>query len=215
MEDLPPLKQWIIRFAGESCHCWGIQLHLDTSFVWYPCEHAVNSGYLLREYIEASRGHMLSSTQVDDQYDIRCRANVFQSLVPTMLNISQVRFLQLARLPSTTKDFGVEKWPIIVEYTSWRANIPTSIHRHFTYSTVDPFIVHVLILHSNHFHYELNVVNGLSDCVGQLSDRSAMRTVSKLFFREEFRRRPFPYYKKSIKAIYSLIRIGILPVSWS
>ncbi|KAE8355183.1 hypothetical protein BDV28DRAFT_129457 [Aspergillus coremiiformis] len=194
-ENLPLLHQWIqsIRYRAFS---W---LGLPTPSRYVPrltkTEHTVHSGYLLLEYIEPSRGSMLSNTWTDSQHDINLRTNLFHSLSRILLRISQIPLPRIGSFIIDHKGFLVlANRPLSIEIQQLEnEQIPTGIQREYTYSTVDSYVADILTMHDNRFRHQPNAVNNLGDCVFQLSSLSAMRTVSKSFFQREFRRGPFVF----------------------
>lgn len=156
-------------------------------------ECILQCSYLLLEYIEPSRGSMLSDTWTDNQHDIKLRTNLFRGLSHILLSIGQIPLPRIGSFIIDHKGFLVlTNRPLSVEIQQLEnEKIPTGIRREYTYSTVDSYVADILTLHDNRLRHQPNAVNDLGDCVFQLSSLSAMRTVSNSFLRQELRRGPF------------------------
>ncbi|KAL4779890.1 hypothetical protein BJX76DRAFT_364824 [Aspergillus varians] len=194
-ENLPLLHRWI---QSIRCRVLSWLGHSTPSrYVPHPAKakHAVQSSYLLLEFIEPIRGSMLSNTWADERHDINLRTNLFRGLSRILLSISQTPLPRIGSFIIDQKGFLVlANRPLSIEIQQLEnEHIPTSIHRGYTYSTVNSYVADVLTFHDNRFRYQPNAVNNLGDCVFQLSSLSAMRTVSKSFFETEFRRGPFVF----------------------
>ncbi|PYH46994.1 uncharacterized protein BP01DRAFT_414879 [Aspergillus saccharolyticus JOP 1030-1] len=134
-------------------------------------EHTGHLTYLLLEYIEPSRGYMLSDTWTDNRHDIKLWTALFHSLSRILLSIS--------RIPGNST---LADRPLSIQLQQLgNEHIPTGMHRDYTYSTVDSYVADVLTIHDKRFQYQPNALSSLS----------AMRTIYKSFFQRKFRRGPF------------------------
>ncbi|KAE8153631.1 hypothetical protein BDV25DRAFT_22006, partial [Aspergillus avenaceus] len=192
-KNLPFLHRWIHAIRCQAFAWLGYQT--PSGYVPHPAkgEHAVKSSYLLLEYIQPDRGSMLSNTWTDNQHNITLRKRLFHSLSRILLSISRIPIPRIGSFIIDHKGYLVlVNRPLSIEIQQLEnEQIPTGIHRNYTYSTVDSYIADILTFHDNRFRHQPNAVNNLGDCVFQLSSLSAMRTVSKSFFQRGFRRGPF------------------------
>ncbi|KAL2811735.1 hypothetical protein BDW59DRAFT_54160 [Aspergillus cavernicola] len=194
-ENLPLLHRWI-HAIRHRVFSW---LGHPTPSRYVPHlakgEHVIHSGYLLLEFIEPNRGSILSNTWTDNQHDIKLRTNLFRSLSRIVLSISQIPIPRIGSfIINHQGNLVLANRPLSIQIQQLEnEQIPTGIHRDYTYSTVDSYVADMLTFHDNRFRYQPNAVKNLGDCVFQLSSLSAMRTVSKSFFQREFRRGPFVF----------------------
>ncbi|KAL1981215.1 hypothetical protein VTN96DRAFT_2967 [Rasamsonia emersonii] len=153
----------------------------------------VGTGYLLIEYIEETRGKMLSSTWFEKHEDVKLRTNFFRDLSRILLSLARIPlprigsfvvdndgFLQLTNRPLTLEIQELEN-----------EEIATDIPRDYTYLMVDSYITDVLAFHDNRLRYQPNAINDTGDYIYQASALSAMRAIFPLYFQRKFRRRPF------------------------
>lgn len=138
---------------------------------------------------------MLSNTWADHQHDIKLRKTLFHSLSRILLSIARIPIPRIGSFIIDHEGYLVlANRPLSIEIQQLEnEEIPTGIHRDYTYSTVDSYVADVLTLHDNRFLHQPNAINNLGDCVFQLSSLATMRTVSKSFFERAFRRGPFVF----------------------
>ncbi|RAK99712.1 uncharacterized protein BO80DRAFT_466024 [Aspergillus ibericus CBS 121593] len=195
LENLPLLYKWF-HSIRRRVFAW-LGYPTPSRYVPHPPkrEQGVHFNYLLLEYIEPSRGSMLSDTWTDHQHDIRLRTNLFHGLARILLSISRIPIPRIGSFLIDHKGFLIlANRPLSIGIQQLEnGHIPTGMHRDCTYSTVDSYVADVLTFHDNRFRYQPNAVNDLGDCVFQLSSLSAMRTISKTFFQRELRRGPFVF----------------------
>ncbi|KAJ6019910.1 hypothetical protein N7499_002955 [Penicillium canescens] len=150
-------------------------------------------GYILVEFVDETRGVMLSNTWKEGRHDRKLRTNLFRDLSRIFLSLSRS---PLPRIGSLTIDnYGflhLANRPLSVEIQQLEnEGISTDISRDYTYSTVDSYVIDMLGAHDNRFRQQPNAVNNLGDCAYQLSVLTAMRTVFQSIFNRSFRRGPF------------------------
>lgn len=148
----------------------------------------IGSGYILVEYIEESRGEMLSNTWPNGQYDVKRRTNFFRSLSRIMLNITQTPLPRIGSFIIDNDGFlRPTNRPLACQiHLLENENIPLEIPRDYTYSTVDPYVADRLSLHDSRFRHQPNAINNVGDCVHQLAVLSGMRTVSPPLFQRDY-----------------------------
>ena len=153
----------------------------------------MGDSYLLIEFIDESRGSMLSNTWMQGQQDIKLRSNLFRDLSRIFLNLSRVPLPRIGSFIIDNNGFlSLTNRPLSIEIQQLEnESIPTDIPRDLTYSTVDSYIVDILGFHDNRFRYQPNAVNNLGDCGYQLSVLTAMRTIFQSIFNRALRRGPF------------------------
>jgi hypothetical protein len=138
---------------------------------------------------------MLSNTWMEGRHDPELRANFFRDLSRIFLNITRIPLPKIGSFIIDNDGFlHLTNRPLSIEIQQLEnEKIPTEIHRNYTYSTVDSYVVDILRFHDNRFRYQPNAVNNLGDCAYQLSILSAMRTIFPSMFDRGFRRDPFVF----------------------
>lgn len=155
----------------------------------------VGAGYILVEFIESTRGAMLSNTWREGQHNTKLRTNLLRDLSRIFLSLCRVPLPSIGSFIIDNNGFlRLANRPLSVEIELLEnENIPTDIPREYTYSTVDSYVIDVLGAHDNRFRYQPNAVNNLGDCAYQLSVLTAMRTIFQSVFTRSFRRGPFVF----------------------
>ncbi|KAK2767839.1 hypothetical protein FQN54_004000 [Arachnomyces sp. PD_36] len=154
-----------------------------------------STGYMLIEYIEDIESKKLSSTWFEKHENDKLRCNFFRGLSRKLLTITQTRlprigsfiidnygYLQLTNRPLTLEIEKLEN-----------QEIPTNMSRDYTYSTVNSYIMDILLSHDNRLRYEPNAVTDTGDYLYQASALTAMRSVLPSFFQSDLCRGPFVF----------------------
>ncbi|KAK2811582.1 hypothetical protein FQN50_001924 [Emmonsiellopsis sp. PD_5] len=197
LENLPILTRCVQRLQRQFLSWLGYSI--PSNYVQHPhqisIDRVVGAGYLLVECIEETQGAMLSNTWLHGRHDSRLRANLFRGLSRIFLNISRI---PLPRIGSFTIDndgfLRLANRPLSVEiHQLENEDIPTGIHRDYTYSTVDSYIADILSFHDSRLKNQPNAINDLGDYGSQLAALSAMRTICPVLFQRDFRRGPFSF----------------------
>ncbi|KKZ64744.1 hypothetical protein EMCG_09348 [[Emmonsia] crescens] len=131
----------------------------------------LSTGYLLIEYIDPSRGEMLSKTWEEGRHDVNLRTNLFHGISRILLALGTPLTLQHQLLENE--------------------HIPVDIPRNVTYSTVDSYINDILTYHESRVRHQPNAVNSLQDGFYQACALMVMRSVWPCFFRRDLFRGPF------------------------
>lgn len=152
-------------------------------------------GYLIIKFIEEAQGTMLSNTWSDRRNMTKLRKNLFRGLCQILLSVVRSPlprigsfvvdddgFLLLANRPLTLEVHELEN-----------EKIPVDIPRHLTYNSVDSYVADILACHDSRLHYQLNGASSTEDCIYQMSALTAMKAVSTLFLRRDFRNGPFVF----------------------
>lgn len=155
----------------------------------------MGTGYLLIEYIEETRGKMLSTEWFEKHDDIKLRINFFRDLSRILLTLARISlpaigsfviddagFLQLKNRPLSLGIHELEN-----------EEIPTDIPRNYTYSTVDSYVTDLLGTHDSRLRNQPNAINDIGDYLYQTSALTAMRAIFPLFFQRNLRRGPFVF----------------------
>lgn len=150
-------------------------------------------GYLLIEYIDKSRGRMLSESWGQGHGNPQLRANLFRSLSRIMLAVARTPLLRIGSFIVNEKGFlRLRNRPLTLEIQQLEnEQIPVDIPRDFTYSTVDAYVNDILAFHESRLRHQLNAVNDVQDCLFQMAALTVMRAIRPSFFRPELRRGPF------------------------
>ncbi|RAL06348.1 uncharacterized protein BO80DRAFT_460557 [Aspergillus ibericus CBS 121593] len=156
-------------------------------------DQIMGSGYLLIEYIEEEQGEMLSNSWPEKHMEARLRMNLFRSLSRILLSITRIRLSKIGSFVIDRSGFlRLANRPLSLEIQDLEnEEIPTSIPRGCTYSTVDSYATALLHMHDSRLRHQPNAINDLEDYLYQTSALTAMRTAFPSFFRSELRHGPF------------------------
>ncbi|KAL2826910.1 hypothetical protein BJY01DRAFT_143080 [Aspergillus pseudoustus] len=155
----------------------------------------LNIGYLLIEYVENTKGKMLSSTWAIEKDNAKLRSNLFHDLSKIYLSLSKTPLPRIGSFIINNDGFLLlENRPLSLEmHDLENERIPTDIPRDYTYSTVDSFVVDTLSYHGNRLRFQPNAINDLEDYIYQAARLTTMRAIFPLFFNRDLRRGPFIY----------------------
>ncbi|RDW61698.1 uncharacterized protein DSM5745_10370 [Aspergillus mulundensis] len=190
-----------LPFIPRIIHCLRQQLlkwlnyQTPSLYVQHPTKNIqlLGTPYLLIEYIDPSRGRMLSETWADGRQNVKLRTNLFHGLSRIMLAMARV---PLPRIGSFTLDsqgyLSLTNRPLTLEIQQLEnEDIPVDISRSTTHSTVDSYAADVLAFHESRLRNQPNAVHDLEDGFYQLSALMVMRSVWSCFFRRDLLRGPF------------------------
>lgn len=145
------------------------------------------------EYIDQTKGTMLSSSWELKKNDTRLRTNLFKGLSRILLDMAKVPVPRLGSFAINSNGFlalsNRPRLPIITEMEA--KQIPVDIPRDTTYSLVDSFVTDLLAIHDSRFTHQPNALSDRIDGHVQAAALTAMRTVATCFFK--LRRGPFVY----------------------
>jgi len=147
----------------------------------------------LIEYIDRSRGKMLSETWEEGRHNIELRRNLFHGLSRTLLALTRI---PLPKIGSFVLDddgyLSLSNRPLTVQIQQLEnEQIPVDIPRNITYSTVDSYINDILSFHESRLRYQSNAVSDVEDGFYQTSALMVMRSVWPCYFRRDLLRGPF------------------------
>ncbi|KAL2810933.1 hypothetical protein BDW59DRAFT_177109 [Aspergillus cavernicola] len=193
-ETLPIMFRWI------ECFHRTVLLLLDhpirSKYIrrqYHPRKGEPKIPYLLIEYIEESRGRMLSSTWNRQSDNTQLRTNFFRDLCKIYLSLSRVPLAKIGSFVIDNDGFLLlNNRPLSFEIQELEnEGIPVDIPQNWTYSTVDSYVMDILSFHDSRLRNQPNAVNNMTDFLYQASCLATMRTVSPLFFQRHLRRGPF------------------------
>ncbi|PYH91223.1 hypothetical protein BO71DRAFT_332716 [Aspergillus ellipticus CBS 707.79] len=180
------LRRCLLRFLGYP---------VPSAYVPHKSRsgEGLGAGYLLIEYIDQSRGRMLSESWEEGRHNAKLRENLFRSLSRIIIAATRVSQPKIGSF--TLDDQGCLKLgnrPLTLEIQGLEnEHIPVDIPRGLTYSTVDSYVNDMLAFHESRLSNQPNAVNDVQDCLFQIAALTVMRTIRQLFFRPELRRGPF------------------------
>ncbi|BDD60167.1 hypothetical protein MAP00_005321 [Monascus purpureus] len=190
------LRHWILSLLGYSLPSFYVRRRRPPKRK-SKGHNPFRTAYMLIEYIEETRGRMLSETWLKGQQatDPVLRANLFRSISQILLSISRI---PLPRIGSFVIDNGgylrLTNRPLTIELQELEnEEIPTDISRDYTYSTVDSYAMDMLGIHNNRIRYQPNAINHVADGAYQIGVLTGMRTVMPTLFKRELRRGPFVF----------------------
>ncbi|KAL3469037.1 hypothetical protein BJX99DRAFT_242199 [Aspergillus californicus] len=194
LEQLPFISRWIERFHRTVLFCCGRPTSSRYIHRQYrPTKEEPNIPYLLIEYIEGSRGKMLSSTWSCQYNNKQLRTNLFRDLCRLYLSLARVPLSKIGSFIIDNDGFLLlNNRPLSFEIQELEnEGIPVDIPQNWTYSTVDSYIMDILSFHDSRLQNQPNAIKSMSDFLTQASCLATMRTVSPLFFQRHLRRGPF------------------------
>jgi hypothetical protein len=161
---------------------------ISPHFLYYPiCSRCVRRQfrpgkedlqlpYLLIEYIEESRGRMLSSTWNCQPHNTQLQTNLFCDLCKIYLSLARVPLSKIGSSIINNNGFLLlNNRPLSIQIQELEnENIPVDIQQNCTYSIVDTYISDILSLHDSRLLYQPNTINNPSDFLYQASCLATM-----------------------------------------
>ncbi|KAJ5246544.1 hypothetical protein N7468_001527 [Penicillium chermesinum] len=180
------LRRRLLGWLGYPAPSSYVSSQIDES-------RSLGSGYILIEYIDSSRGKMLSDTWDTGRHDQKLRTNLFRGLSRIMISLTRI---PLPRIGSFILDdsgyLRLSNRPLTLQIQLLEnEHIPVDIPRHITHSTADSYIHDILNFHENRFRYQPNAISSLQDGVYQACALTVIRSVWPCFFRHDLLRGPF------------------------
>lgn len=150
-------------------------------------------GYIPIEYIDPTRGKMLSETWENGRHDKTLRTNLFRGLSRIMLELTRTPLQRIGsfilddaeHLRLSNRSFNLQI-PFLEN-----EGIPVDIPRHTTYSRADSYINDVLAFDESRLRHQPNAVSSLQDGFYQTYALMVMRSVWPSFFRRDLLAGPF------------------------
>lgn len=150
-------------------------------------------GYILIEYIDPSRGKMLSDTWENGRHDRDLRTNLFRGLSRIMLALTRTPLQRIGSfIVDDTGHLRLGNRPLTLQMPILEnERIPVDIPRHTTYSRADSYINDILAFHESRLKHQPNAVSSLQDGFYQSCALMVMRSVWPCFFRRDLLAGPF------------------------
>lgn len=180
------LRLRLLRFLGYTVPSAYVPRHRTS-------KESLGTGYLVIEYVDGSRGRMLSETWEKGRHNAQLRGNLFSSLSHIILTLSRIPLPKIGSFIVDEKGFlRLNNRPLTLEIQDLEnQHIPVDISRDFTYTTVDSYINDILAYHESRLRHQPNAVNSIQDGLFQIAALTVMRTIRQSFFSPELRRGPF------------------------
>ncbi|RDW81395.1 uncharacterized protein DSM5745_04952 [Aspergillus mulundensis] len=152
-------------------------------------------GYLLIEYIEESRGRMLSSTWAAKKDDTKLRTNLLRDLSKIYLSLCKTPLPKIGSLLIDNDGIlQLANRPLNMTIQILENEcIPTDMPRGITYERADTFVADILTCHDNRLRHQPNAIESPVDYFYQAARLTAMRTIAPLFLSQDLRQGPFIY----------------------
>ncbi|KAH1383121.1 hypothetical protein KXX10_005838 [Aspergillus fumigatus] len=193
LDNLPFITRVIQRLRRRLLK-W-LNYHSPSPYVQHQTNDKIVLGtpYLLIEYIDPSRGKMLSETWEEGRHDIRLRTNLFHGLSHIMLALARIPLPKIGSFTLDEKGYlSLNNRPLTLEiHQLENEHIPLDMPRNATYATVDSYVNDILAFHESRLRHQPNAVNDVEDGFYQTSALMVMRSVWSCFFRRDFLRGPF------------------------
>ncbi|KAL4941962.1 hypothetical protein BDV06DRAFT_235695 [Aspergillus oleicola] len=193
LNNLPFMTRLVESFRRHVLKFLGYPVPSEYVVQKSTLRESLGIGYLLIEYIDTSRGKMLSESWDQGRHNPQLRANLFRSLSDIMLAVARTPLPKIGSFVVDEKGFlKLRNRPLTLEIQGLEnEHIPVDIPREFTYSTVDAYINDILTFHESRLHHQPNAVNDVQDSLFQMAALTVMRAVRHQFFRPDLRRGPF------------------------
>ncbi|KAJ5104890.1 hypothetical protein NUU61_002237 [Penicillium alfredii] len=149
--------------------------------------------YLLIEYIDQSRGKMLSETWEEGRHNFKLRKNLFHGLSRIMLTLARTPLPKIGSFILDENGYlSLSNRPLTLEIQQLEnEHIPVDMPQNSTHSTVDSYVNDILAFHESRLRHQPNAVNNVADGFYQISALMVMRSVWSCFFRRDLLRGPF------------------------
>lgn len=150
-------------------------------------------GYILIEYIDDTRGKILSKTWETGRINEELRKNLFRNLSQIILSMTRVRFPRIGSFVIDDRGLvRLENRPLTLEIQDLENDgIPLDIPRSCTYYTVDAYVNALLSCHDRRLQHQPNAVNDAGDCVSQMCALVLLRALRPQLFDSMLNRGPF------------------------
>ncbi|PLN84892.1 hypothetical protein BDW42DRAFT_183365 [Aspergillus taichungensis] len=157
-QNIERLRRWLLQLLRYPVPSLYVENRVqDRNMLGMP--------YLVIEYIDPSRGEMLSETWERGRLDPRLRANLFHGLSRIMLNLARI---PLPKIGSFNLDehgyLHLSNRPLTLEIQQLEnESIPVDIQRDTTHASVDSYVNDILELHQSRLRHQPNAINSLED----------------------------------------------------
>ncbi|KKK20159.1 hypothetical protein P175DRAFT_0433956 [Aspergillus ochraceoroseus IBT 24754] len=193
LDNLPFIPR-IIQRVRRRLLSW-LNYPTPTLYVQHQSRDQIMLGtpYLLIEYIDPSRGQMLSETWEEGRHNIELRTNLFHGLSRIILNLACIPLPKIGSFVLDEKGYlSLSNRPLTLEILQLEnEHIPVDMPQNTTHSTVDAYINDILAFHESRLRHQPNAVNNVEDGFYQTSALMVMKSVWSCFFRRDLHRGPF------------------------
>ncbi|EXJ82309.1 hypothetical protein A1O3_06122 [Capronia epimyces CBS 606.96] len=178
-------RRWIHRIIG---------LPLLSNYARDRSAPAVDTAYMLLEYIGPETGEMLSITWAQYTKDDQRRVRLFQGMSRIMLSLARLPQPCIGSFRFNPSDSTITLTnrplmctPMIFEHSGTRR----TIQPHETYRTTDSFVSDMLTLHDHYLLSNPHAVRNKDDAHERIAIRTMLRAVSHHFITSRRRNGPF------------------------
>ncbi|CRJ98974.1 hypothetical protein BN1708_009522 [Verticillium longisporum] len=188
-------RPFYVRWARALWRRMRMVLRLPVLSQYVPVlsDYALQTGYIVLDYIEPKVGKMLSTTWEMHRNDAERRQTLFRGLSRLMLTVAR---LPLPRIGSWHfHDDGtitLSNRPLTCNLVILENNgAPRIIQPGDTYTCVEPYIWDLLTLHDGRLHIQPNAAMDEADCRYQMAVQVLLRTLAYGYFDRDRRHGPF------------------------
>ncbi|PWY72464.1 hypothetical protein BO94DRAFT_569040 [Aspergillus sclerotioniger CBS 115572] len=193
LDNLPLMPRIVQRLRRQLLSWFGYPV--PSHYIQHPTTNPVvlNTPYILIEYIDRSRGKMLSGTWEEGRHSPTLRKTLFHNISRIILALARVPLPKIGSFSIDGKGvLNLSNRPLTLEIQQLvNEHIPVDMPQHDTYITVDSYINDIFALHESRLRHQPNAINSLEDGFYQASALMVMRSVWSGFFRRDLRRGPF------------------------
>lgn len=150
----------------------------------------MTTGYMITSFIR--EGRLLLDTWQTHLDDKNRRKTLFNDIARIMLSINRIPLPRIGSLILDDDGFvHLTNRPLTLRLqTLENEGIPT-IPRHYTYKSIEPYILDILQCHDNRIYYQPNAIHTPNDGEQQLAALTMMRGLLSQFVSREYRNSPF------------------------
>lgn len=180
------LRRQVLEWLGYPIPSFYVPHRIDEA-------GSLGTGYILIEYINPSRGKMLSDTWEDGRHNDKLRTNLFRGLSRIMIALTRTPLPKIGSFVlDDTGHLSLSNRPLTLQIQLLEnEHIPVDMPRHITHSTADSYINDIFSFHESRLRHQPNAVNSLQDGFYQTCALMVMRSVWPCFFRRDLLRGPF------------------------
>lgn len=188
---MPLITRCVQRLRRLVLRLWGYES--PSQYVCRRGQVSLGTGYILTEYIDPSRGKLLSETWTDGRHNAGMRTNLFHGLSRIILSLARTPLPKIGSFVIDEKGYlRLSNRPLTLQIQQLEnEQIPVDIPRGITYSTVDSYVNDILAIHESRLRHQPNAIHDLRDGLYQTSALTLMRSVWSCYFRRDFLRGPF------------------------
>ena len=159
----------------------------------HQCPYRLKTPYLVMDYIDSTKGTMLSESWERSRHDRTRRRNLFKGLSKIILSLARLPFEQIGSLTIDNQSvIQLKNRPLTLRLQHLEnQSVPTSIDKDLTYRSTDAYLLDLLEYHDSYLRYSPNSIRDELDGQAQLSTLTMMRAILPQFTRRDLRRGPF------------------------